>query len=118
MQKKMKYSLLLLGLIVGAIHLRLALKAMFVFRNEESVAMWVFVLFGPLTTLPAVIIAFFWSRTGGGWLIFGAIVSFVAYLVSMESITIFQEIVWYSGPMLVLGAAALLAYRLGEIPGT
>ena len=80
--------------------------------------MWVFVLFGPLTTLPAVIIAFFWSRTGGGWLIFGAIVSFVAYLVSMESITIFQEIVWYSGPMLVLGAAALLAYRLGEIPGT
>ena len=115
MGKILRYGLLLIGILVGSVHLWLGLKAMFVFRNDEQASMWTFMLAGPLSTLPASIIAFFWPKIGATWLIGGSALSFIAAVVNMGTDRDFQEIMWYftsySAPMLVLGIAALLMER-------
>ena len=115
MERILKYVLLLVGILVGSVHLWLAVKAMFVFRNDEPVSMWIFILTGPLSTLLAVITAFFWPKVGGAWLIFASVLSFTAALANVGINEDFQEIVWYftsySAPMLVLGVASFLLGR-------
>lgn len=112
MERILKYTLLLVGVLVGILHLWLAIKAMFVFRNQEPIPMWIFVVTGPLSTLPAIVTAFFWPRIGGSWLICGSVVSFLAALTNMEVNKGLQDIIWYftsySAPMVVLGIALLL----------
>jgi hypothetical protein len=71
-----KYILLAIGILVASSHLWLGLKAIFVFRNNEPLSTWIFVLLGPLSTLPAVVVGFFWPKIGGTWLIIGSILSF------------------------------------------
>ncbi len=115
MERILKYALLLVGVLVGILHLWLAIKAMFVFRNQEPLSMWIFVLTGPLSTLPAIVTAFIWPRIGGSWLICGSVVSSVAALTNVELNKGLQEIIWYftsySAPMVVLGIALLSLER-------
>jgi len=103
----LRYILLLAGILLGCTHLWLALKAMFVFRNDEPSSTWNFIMSGPLSTLPAVIVSYFWPTIGGTWLIFGSVLSFLFAIASMQTDRNLHDIVWYftaySGPMLVLG---------------
>ncbi len=112
MERVLKYVVLLVGILVGSAHMWLAVKAMFVFRHHEPTSMWIFVTTGPLSTLLAVITAFFWPKIGGTWLVCGSVLSFVAALANMEINKGVQEITWYfisySAPMLLLGIAVLL----------
>lgn len=114
MQRVIKYSLLVIGIIVGSIHLRMGLKTMFVFSNNEPISTWFFVLSGPLSTLPAVVVSFLWPRVGGTWLIFGSIFSLIAFMVGTMRDT--QSIMWYfinySAPMFMLGLAAFLQHKV------
>ncbi len=109
----LKYALLAVGVLIGSLHLWLAIKAMFVFRNEEPISMWIFVFSGPLSTLPAIVTGFFSPTIGSSWLICGSIVSLVAAFTNVEVNKGLQEMIWYftsySAPMLVLGIALLLA---------
>jgi hypothetical protein len=106
-----KYVLLLAGTALGCAHLWLALKAMFVFRSDEPSSTWNFIMSGPLSTLPAVILSYFWPKSGGTWLIFGSVLSFLFALASMQPDRNLHDIVWYitaySGPMLVLGIGTI-----------
>ena len=106
-----KYILLLAGILLGCAHLWLALTAMFVFRNDEPASTWNFIMSGPLSTLPAVIVSYFWPKIGGTWLIFGSVLSFLFALASMQTDRNLHDIVWYftaySGPMLVLGIGTI-----------
>ena len=112
MQEPKRYILLFTGILLGCAHLWLALKAMFVFRTDEPSSTWNFIVSGPLSTLPAVIIGYFWPKIGGGWLILGSVLSFSFAIASMQNDPNLHDIVWYftaySGPMLVLGIAEIL----------
>jgi len=89
----------------------LALKAMFVFRSDEPASTWHFIVSGPLSTLPAVIVSYFWPKIGGTWLIAGSVLSFLFAIASMQTDWNLHDIVWYftlySGPMLVLGIGTI-----------
>jgi hypothetical protein len=104
-----KYILYILAIVVGLYHFWLTVKAIFVFRNNEPLSLWVFTLTGPLSTLPASIVGIFDKRIGGAWLVGGAVVSFVAAIITAGPKADFPEGLWflrtYSGPMFVLGIA-------------
>jgi hypothetical protein len=110
-ERFLRYILLLAGIVLGCAHLWLALKAMFVFRNDEPSSMWNLIMSGPLSTLPAVIVSYFWPKIGGAWLILGSVLSFLFAIASMQTDRNLHDIVWYftaySGPMLVLGIGTI-----------
>jgi hypothetical protein len=107
-----QYGFLLVGLLLGCAHFWLALKAMFVFRNDEPATMWYLIISGPLSTLPAVILAHFWPKVGGTWLVLASIVSLSFAIISAQTNRDAHQVAWYfaaySAPMFLLGLAALL----------
>jgi len=118
MKRPLMYILLFVGILVGCRHLWLAVKAMFVFRNDEPASTWYFIMSGPLSTLPAVVIAFFWPKIGGSWLIFGSILSFLLAIMSMQGDPNLHDIIWYftaySVPMLILGLGIIFCGTSNE----
>lgn len=115
MRRFLTYGLLIAGIVIGSLHLKLATKALFVFRADEPTSMWLFVICGPLSTLPAVIISFFWPLIGSMWLICGSVLSFIAAWVNLGENKGFDELLWYfvrySGPMLLLGIVGLVGHH-------
>ena len=99
----------ILSLLVGIWHFGFALKALFVFRQDESLILWIIILTGPLSTLPAAIISFFWFRFGGIWLICGGLVSFSAlfFIEISDKLNYMQYFVKFFGPMIFLGSLAI-----------
>jgi hypothetical protein len=94
-ERFLRYILLLAGIVLGCAHLSLALKAMFVFRSDEPASTWNFIVSGPLSTLPAVIVSYFWPKIGGTWLIAGSVLSFLFAIASMQTDRNLHDIVWY-----------------------
>jgi len=109
------FFILIISLLFGIWHFGFAIKALFVFRQNESLILWIIILTGPLSTLPATVISFFWFRVGGTWLICGGLVSFVASLFVETSDRlnyIVQYFVEFIGPMIFLGSLAIFVrYR-------
>jgi hypothetical protein len=100
------------GLTIGWYHLRLALKSIFVFKNNEPLASWLCMISGPLSTLPATVLSIFKRKIGGYWLIIGGTVSFITFLILRPTDPVaFGEKI--SLPMIVLGVLFLLL-RTGE----
>ena len=94
-----------IALMLGAYHLRLAMRALFVFREGEPLASWIAVLTGAASTMPAAILSIFKKKAAGMWLMATAVVSAVATVLSEPSDT--RGIVAVVGvvtlPMIVLG---------------
>jgi hypothetical protein len=103
--------LLVAGVYVGIEHLWLAGNAWFVEQGEKSVAVWVFTVAGPLSTLPAAITAFFRPQVGAAWLIGGGILSSIASGMESDVRTAMQFFPSYGGPMLALGLALLFGSK-------
>ena len=111
MRKFLRFGLTFVALLVGLYHFSAGIKAVFVFRNNEPISLWVFTLAGPMSTLPAAITTFFSPRVGATWLVAGAVVSYVAALIAGGPKSNLSAAFWflmtYSGPMFVLGLAFL-----------
>jgi Na+/H+ antiporter NhaD/arsenite permease-like protein len=121
MLKFAKYGLLIGGIVIGIIHLKLVGRALFVLRGDEPLSLRIFLVTGPLSTLPAAITAFFKPGIGSAWLICGSILSFVAASVADDGgVDLFSEIFMPDTlPMLVLGVIAFLLYKFpGKEQGT
>jgi hypothetical protein len=73
--------IIILSIIVGIWHLRLGMKALFVFRQDEPITSWITIFSGPLSTLPAVIFALFRNKLGSGWVVLGGILSLIALFI-------------------------------------
>lgn len=103
-------GLIVVGLLIGIWHFRLAMTAIFVFRENESVLSWIAVICGPFTTLIAIILAVFVRRAGSFWLIGGGISSLIAMFVleRLKTENIFPFFYMISLPMIVLGASFLM----------
>lgn len=97
------------GVALGVWHLRLATQAVVVFAASEPLSSWVSILGGPASTLPAVLLAVFWRRGGGAWLVTGSAVSCLALLVTEGGATeALFPFLWMIGlPMLLVGAMLL-----------
>ena len=63
------------GAVLGIWHLGMGGRALFVFRSDEPFSSWVWVLSGPLSTLPAVALAIFSRRWSATWLITAGVIS-------------------------------------------
>jgi len=63
------------GIILGVWHYHFAMRALWVFRNNEPLSSWVILFAGPISTLPATLLAVFCRRWGAVWLLGGALVS-------------------------------------------
>jgi hypothetical protein len=107
-----KFVLILTSLVIGIWHFGFALKALFVFRPKEPLSMWIIILAGPLSTLPAVLVSFIWIRIGGIWLVCGGLISLIALLfleIPNKFLDVFQYALKFIGPMLLLGLLAFFA---------
>jgi len=71
--------------------------------------MWLLVFAGPLSTLPAVIASFFCPKTGGIWLISGAVLSsfMLIFQMSPGAYDFLRYLLTISFPMVLLGLASL-----------
>jgi putative Mn2+ efflux pump MntP len=118
MHNRFKAILIILGIALGLYHLWAAIKAMYVFRNDEPVSLFVFTFTGPLSTLPASITAAFNRKVGSAWLIGGAVIAFIAAMIAGGEKWSFEAAIWflsrYSGPMLILGLAFLVSDLKGD----
>jgi hypothetical protein len=106
-----KVVLFFFSLLIGLWHLGFALKALFVFKNNESLLMWIFIFFGPLSTFPATMVSFLWIRLGGFWLVLGGVVSFFCLMfldTPNYKTDVVQYLIKYSSPMIFLGLLALI----------
>lgn len=116
MQRIITYGVLIIGILIGIAHLKVGIKTAFVFSVNEPILAWVFVLSGPLSTLPAAIVAFFWPKIGGMWLVVGSLLSLIAVAIlgveggDLKNIIV-RYFISYSTPMLMLGLVALLKDR-------
>ena len=100
-------GILLVGAGVGWWHARNALTAVMVFRQGEPATSWITVLFGPFSTLPALVASLFSRKVGGYWLIVGSLISLMAFVIeSTENVLPFFLTVTL--PMLALGGGLLL----------
>lgn len=98
---------------LGCWHLWIAAHALFVFRENESIAAWFAVILGPLSTLPASLIAARNAAFGGGWIAAGGLLSLSAFALT-ESTSVndlFGFALRVSLPMLVFGPLLLLFSR-------
>lgn len=104
------------GIILGVWHYRFAMRALWVFRSNESLSSWVILFAGPISTLPATLLAVFSRRWGAVWLLGGALVSLGGVVVDgfvkgnslMEVATAaFYYSIPISIPMILLGLGLL-----------
>lgn len=65
----------MVGIALGIVHHMIGVRSLLVFRTAEPLSSWVIILGGPLTTLPAVLLAIFRRSWGAGWLIAGGLFS-------------------------------------------
>jgi len=107
MKQILTSSVFLIGIFIGMMHFKVGLKTIFVFTNKEPFLVWIFVFFGPLTTLPAVILSFFKPKIGGTCLIVGSLLSLIATVIlsveRKELDVILSSFFRYSVPMLMMG---------------
>jgi hypothetical protein len=116
MQLKTKTALLIVllsaGVLVGIWHFQFAGRSIFVFREKEPILSWFAVLFGPASTLPAVITGAFSRRIGGFWLVVGSILSLVSFsLLQPFTAADIGFALQFSLPMLLLGIGLILLSR-------
>jgi hypothetical protein len=101
-----KYFYFIIALSIALIHLRYGIKALFVFANYEPFSLFLALILGPVSTLPALIIGLFWTRIGALWLILGSVTSFgliIPSLVPKGINGVFYYFLMFSGPMLLIG---------------
>ena len=96
-------ALILIGVVVGFFHHIEGITAIFVFKNNEPISSWIFMITGPLSTLPATITAYFSKRIGGWWLILSGIISLGFFFYLAEDRTNMTFILMNVLPMLLLG---------------
>lgn len=75
MKRAATYIVWLFALIVGLWHLEWAMRAMFVFGNQEPLSRWILVLAGPGSTLPAVLVWSVMPRTATAWLVLAGLIA-------------------------------------------
>jgi hypothetical protein len=107
LEKKMiKNCFFIIAFLIALIHLKYGIKALFVFTNYEPFSLFLTLVLGPLSTLPALVIGLFWKRIGALWLILGSVISFVLIIPSLVPkgiYGIFYYFLMFSGPMLLIG---------------
>jgi len=113
MRRSLHLGLSLVAIGVGVIHLRMALRAVFVFREGEPIWSWVIILAGPGSTLFAALLGWFRPQIGGIWLLAGSVISLLALTFLEGGVTAnVVQLVWrIAGPMAAIGLAFLLLNR-------
>ena len=76
------WGILLVGIILGIWHNMLGVKSVWVFRNGEPLSSWIIIAAGPLSTLPATLLALFRRPWGAGWLIGGGLLSLTVVVLT------------------------------------
>lgn len=108
------------GVILGIWHHLIGGRALWLFRNDEPVSSWVIVLAGPLSTLPATLLAGLRRQWGACWLIAGGLVSLGVVLADeiMKGEPILQIVsagfrysTTISLPMIILGVGLVWLRR-------
>ena len=108
-------AVLVVGALLGAWHLWLAVSAIFAFRNGEPWLSWVAILLGPGLTLLAVVVAIFKPRVGGVVLIAAACLSLVSLAAgdAPQYSSVMPFLVRVALPMAAVGIGLLALSRSG-----
>ena len=114
--KIIKKGLFIIGLIIGAIHFKTGLKAMFVMTDEDHLSILIIILLGPMLTLPAVIISYFKPKPGGISLIIGSVISLMLMiLLAVDAVYLGKVsfyVIRYFIPMTMLGCSSLFLNKI------
>jgi hypothetical protein len=110
MKKLFLTACFLITFVLGLWHLKIALRAIFLFSNNEPLTSWIAILFGPCLTLIIGIIMIFAKKTGAYSLIAAGLISGVAFFIGEHGVTDnLSAFLWQiSAPMLLLGVATIL----------
>ena len=102
---------IVVALMLAAWHLHLSMRAVFLFRNDESVWSWASILIGPVMSVFAALLALIRPKWAGYCLVAGGCGSFVAFAIRENGVAehLFPFLLKITIPMLVVGAALLLA---------
>ena len=105
------FIIILFGVAVGWHHLKQALAVISMFKNNEPILSWVCIVSGPLSTLPAMVVALLKKRIGSYWLFAGSAVSLVAFIALTRTLIVTPFLLRITLPMIVLGYALLVSER-------
>ena len=103
----------IIALALGVWHAQIAIRAIFVFKENEPLTSWLAIALGPATTLLASLVSIFFRRVGGMWLMVSGIVAFTIFAIGEAGFSqyIVAFLVRISLPMIFVGAAFLGASR-------
>ncbi len=111
MKRFFPYIFFVLSFAIALLHFKYAIKALFVFRNAETVFVWLTILAGPLSTLPVVICSIVAPRIGAMWLVCGSAVSSISFAASSDAghglVDIYTYLISYTMPALLIGFTTL-----------
>jgi hypothetical protein len=108
--------LVLVGSVVGVLHIWMAITSIVVFRQDEPISSWITILAGPCSTLPAAWAGGFRRRVGAIWLIGGSVVSFLFFLPGGGRYLI-PFLLTVVVPMVCLGLGFFYLHRVELVPG-
>jgi hypothetical protein len=109
--------LVLVGSVVGALHIWMAITSVFVFRQDEPISSWITILAGPFSTLPATWTGGFRHRVAAIWLIGGAVVSTLFFLPGGGQY-LAPFLLAVAVPMVCLGLGFLYLHKVELLPET
>jgi len=113
-------GILSVGVALGIWHNFIGVRSLWVFRSGEPLSSWIIILAGPLSTLPATLLAIVRRSWGAAWLIAGGLFSLgVVVITEMANSEVTTEIASaafrYSEtialPMVLLGLGLLSLHR-------
>lgn len=98
-------ALFIISFAIGLFHFFQGFMSIFVFKGNEPLLLWVCMLSGPISTLPATIAAIFNRKIGGYWLISGGVTSETSFVWWTKISESWVYILIVTMPMILLGIA-------------
>lgn len=114
MRRNALVALVLVGIALGIWHLEYALELVFVFREGEPLTSWLTIILGPLTTLPATVIAIFHRPIAGYWLLISGLLSSLTFIVGERGLSeyVLPFVLKFSLPMAIVGLCFIVLSRV------
>ena len=107
-------SVFVLAIAIGLYHLRTGIGLIVILKGFRPFPFWVFVISGPLSTLPAVLTALLNKRLGSYWLLAGGFLSLGFTILWTKQLNISPFLIRINLPMLTLGLAFLGMTRINK----
>jgi hypothetical protein len=109
MKRAAVVAAVIVGLVIATWHVTVAVKALFVFRENEPLTSWLALFLGPGLTVLGCLLAFVRPFAGGATVLAGGLLGAAAFLIGEGGRTeyIRSYFLQFTAPMLAIGIALI-----------